>query len=38
MTRAAPSVDRPLFDDEHEPFRQTVRTFLEREAVPHNQE
>jgi alkylation response protein AidB-like acyl-CoA dehydrogenase len=26
----------PFFDQEHEDFRATVRTFLEREAVPHH--
>jgi alkylation response protein AidB-like acyl-CoA dehydrogenase len=26
---------RPLFDEEHELFRQSVRSFLSREAVPH---
>jgi alkylation response protein AidB-like acyl-CoA dehydrogenase len=29
------STDRPLLSEEHESFRRTVRTFLEREAVPH---
>ncbi len=34
MTESA----RPLFEAEHEAFRQTVRTFLEREVVPfHDQ-
>src|SRR3954453_18466547 len=29
---------RDLFTDEHESFRQTVRTFMEREVVPHHKE
>jgi alkylation response protein AidB-like acyl-CoA dehydrogenase len=28
---------RDLFDDEHEAFRETVRRWLAREVVPHNQ-
>jgi alkylation response protein AidB-like acyl-CoA dehydrogenase len=32
------SAPRDLFTDEHEAFRRTVRTFLEREAVPHQEE
>ena len=27
---------REIFTDEHEAFRQSVRTFLEREVVPHH--
>src|SRR4051812_44425530 len=29
---------RDLFTDEHEAFRRTVRTFMEREVVPHHKE
>src|SRR3954468_15545450 len=29
---------RDLFTDEHESFRRTVRTFMEREVVPHHKE
>ncbi|HET8559923.1 MAG TPA: acyl-CoA dehydrogenase family protein [Marmoricola sp.] len=29
---------RDIFTDEHEAFRSTVRTFLEREVVPHHQQ
>jgi acyl-CoA dehydrogenase len=35
MDRVSPAIARELFTDEHESFRQIVRTFLEREAVPH---
>jgi alkylation response protein AidB-like acyl-CoA dehydrogenase len=31
-------MDRTLFEDEHEQFRTSVRTFLEKEAVPHHAE
>lgn len=27
---------RPLFEDEHEMFRDQIRTFLEREIIPHH--
>ena len=27
-----------VFEDEHEAFRRTVRSFLEREVVPHHQQ
>lgn len=30
------NVDRPLFSQEHEQFRDTVRRFLETELVPHH--
>lgn len=30
-------MDRTLFGDEHHQFRQSVRTFLEREVVPHQE-
>ncbi len=30
------SSDRPLLEDEHEAFRRTVRSFLEKEVVPHH--
>jgi alkylation response protein AidB-like acyl-CoA dehydrogenase len=29
---------RSIFDDEHEAFRETVATFLDKEAVPHHEE
>jgi acyl-CoA dehydrogenase len=29
---------RELFDDEHEAFRETVRTFLAKEVVPHHRQ
>ena len=29
---------RQLFDDEHEAFRETARTFITRELVPHQEE
>ncbi len=32
------SPPRPLLSEEHEAFRRTARTFLEREAVPHHKE
>ena len=28
--------ERPLFDSDHEQFRDTVRKFLEREILPHH--
>jgi acyl-CoA dehydrogenase len=31
-----PDVRRPLLEAEHEAFRSTVRTFLEKEVVPHH--
>jgi len=31
-----PSVQRTLFDDEHDLFRRTVRAFVEREIAPHH--
>ena len=30
------AVERPLLEPEHEAFRDTVRSFLEREVVPHH--
>ena len=30
------SVERPLLTEEHEAFRQTVRTFVEKEVLPHH--
>ncbi len=30
-------MQRTIFEDEHEAFRETVRGFLEREAVPHGE-
>jgi alkylation response protein AidB-like acyl-CoA dehydrogenase len=30
------NADRPLLEAEHESFRQTVRSFLEQEVVPHH--
>src|SRR5690606_28166521 len=39
---AAEGVDRvsrrAIFDDEHEAFRQTVRSFIEKEITPHHEE
>ncbi|WP_141012610.1 acyl-CoA dehydrogenase family protein [Nocardioides sambongensis] len=32
------SPDNSIYETEHEDFRQTVRTFLEREAVPHTEQ
>ena len=32
------STRRELFDDEHEAFRDTVGTFLDKEVVPHHQQ
>jgi alkylation response protein AidB-like acyl-CoA dehydrogenase len=29
-------VERDLFDDEHDLFRDSVRSFLEKEIVPHH--
>ncbi len=29
---------RAIFDDEHEAFRQTVRSFIEKEITPHHEE
>ena len=29
---------RELLEDEHEAFRRTVRSFLEKEVVPHHQQ
>ena len=29
---------REIFTDEHEAFRRSVRTFLEREVVPHHEQ
>src|SRR5690625_2106339 len=29
---------RNIFDDDHEAFRHTVRTFCEKEIVPHHQQ
>src|ERR1700754_3661824 len=37
-TLAAPSSRRSLFAPAHEAFRESVRGFLAREAVPHAQE
>jgi alkylation response protein AidB-like acyl-CoA dehydrogenase len=37
-TLAAPSSRRSLFTPEHEAFRESVRGFLAREAVPHAEE
>ncbi|GAA2084633.1 acyl-CoA dehydrogenase family protein [Aeromicrobium tamlense] len=31
-------MERTLFEPEHESFRDTVRTFLEKEVVPHHEE
>jgi alkylation response protein AidB-like acyl-CoA dehydrogenase len=31
-------VERTIFSDEHTDFRQMVRDFLEKEAVPHHPE
>ena len=28
--------DEPIFDDEHEDFRDAVGTFLDKEVVPHH--
>ncbi|MEO5708977.1 MAG: acyl-CoA dehydrogenase family protein [Nocardioidaceae bacterium] len=30
------TTDRPLLEDEHEAFRRTVRSFLDKEVVPHH--
>ncbi len=30
------SAERPILESEHESFRQTVRSFLEKEVVPHH--
>src|SRR5688572_8138267 len=40
MPRATYAADRPLmprtlFEDEHEQFRQSFRTFIQREVAPH---
>ena len=35
---AAGSERRDLFSEEHEAFRRTVRTFMEREVVPHHKQ
>src|SRR5258705_570678 len=34
----SPVMDQPLYQHEHEEFRSLCRTFLEREAIPHNAE
>ena len=31
-----PQGERPLLTEEHEAFRQTVRTFVEKEVIPHH--
>jgi alkylation response protein AidB-like acyl-CoA dehydrogenase len=31
-------VKRTLFEDEHEQFRQSIRAFFEKEALPHRDE